>query len=54
MTLLTKSGMWYFDQVEFKKLQEQVRDVSQNLKNKFRTSAYQVSLLRCGIWNNVC
>jgi hypothetical protein len=30
------------DQVEFKKLTEQVRDVSMNLRNKFRTSAYQV------------
>ncbi|XP_061162924.1 uncharacterized protein LOC133172122 isoform X2 [Saccostrea echinata] len=27
--------------VEFKKLTEQVRDVSMNLRNKFRTSAYQ-------------
>ncbi|XP_048762635.2 uncharacterized protein LOC125671155 isoform X3 [Ostrea edulis] len=28
--------------VEFKKLTEQVRDVSMNLRNKFRTSAYQI------------
>lgn len=32
-----------FEQVEFKRLQEQVRDVSFNLRNRFRTSAYQVS-----------
>lgn len=30
------------DQVEFKKLTDQVRDVNMNLRNKFRTSAYQV------------
>ena len=35
-------SVWYIDQVEFRRLQEQVRDVSMNLKNKFRTSAYQV------------
>lgn len=30
------------DQVEFKKLTDQVKDVSMNLRNRFRTSAYQV------------
>lgn len=30
------------DQVEFKKLTDQVRDVNMNLRNKFRTSVYQV------------
>lgn len=33
------------DQVEFKKLTDQVRDVNMNLRNKFRTSAYQVKSL---------
>lgn len=33
------------DQVEFKKLTDQVRDVNMNLRNKFRTSAYQVKVL---------
>jgi len=39
-------SLWHLfdpEQVEFRRLSEQVRDVSMNLKNKFRTSAYQVS-----------
>ena len=41
--MITKGDLWYFDQVEFKRLQEQVRDVNVSLKTKFKTSAYQVS-----------
>lgn len=33
------------DQVEFKKLTDQVKDVSMNLRNRFRTSAYQVKMI---------
>ena len=36
--------LWYVDQLEFRKLQEQVKDVSMNLKSRFRTSAYQVRI----------
>ena len=42
MTILTAKSVWYVDQAEFRKLQEQVRDVSMNLKNRFRASAYEV------------
>ena len=45
--------VWYIDQVEFKRLQEQVRDVSMNLKNKFRTSAYQVCRILIKLFENI-
>ncbi|XP_060553511.1 uncharacterized protein LOC132714629 isoform X3 [Ruditapes philippinarum] len=39
---LTKTDDFYtMTKVEFRRLQEQVKDVSMNLKNRFRTSAYQ-------------
>ncbi|XP_052817738.1 uncharacterized protein LOC128243815 isoform X2 [Mya arenaria] len=38
---LTNEDLYKLTKVEFKRLQDQVRDVSISIRNKFRTSAYQ-------------